>query len=143
MYSIQRKIVVLLLIVLSLLFCSCSSISNFASPSTPEETYESMHKAIANKDYDMFYRSFSTEGTDYTDENLQILAKRMFYKTKVKSHKVITKELETDHEARLVVEEILERPNGIKSKAKAAIIFVKINKVWKIAAYKNISLEPN
>lgn len=129
----------LIAITISLICISCSDKYDLSSP---ENTYDSYYKAVEKKDVKGMIRCFVLDADLYTEQNIKIMADKLFNEIIIQSHKVITKENISDIKADLVVEEVMKTKYNLTAKGTARIKFNKVNGEWKIYRSETLAFNP-
>jgi hypothetical protein len=122
---------------LIILLLACISCANKYDLSTPEGTFNTFYKAIEEKDIKGMTKCFFLDGEIYTEDNMKLMAKRLFNDVKNESHQIIKRENISESKVNLVFKEV-SWVEGNKAKSTAKIKLKKINGEWKIYSSESL-----
>ena len=118
----------------------CFSCVNKYDLSTPEGTFKTYYNAVEEKDIKGMTRCFFLDGNLYTEDNIKIMAKRLFNDVKIESHKILKRENISESKVNLVFEEEAWVEH-IKTKSTAKMKLKKIKGEWKIYSSESLSFD--
>ena len=123
----------LMVMLLGFFAYSCSS-HDF---SRPEEAMKSFYYAIANKDAELYAKSFYEQG-QFTAGEIRLGAQYIFAHFKTLKYEIIQKQSVGPDKVQFTMEEVLEKDNGMKFVSKFIVTYVKAGKEWKILNTQDI-----
>lgn len=135
----HKNIMVFWLMFIACIGCTMS-IAEDVNLDSPENTYETSHYAIRNKDFGIYSKCFYLDGDKLKINNLKQAAELIFNNVKVLNKKIIKKDIINDSEAILTAEEVVQRSNDVKSKSTIRIKFIKQRDEWKIVSSDTIEI---